>query len=152
MLRMGRTMKPSSYLSMRYSHHISAWNYSHVSLHDAVVGYQHFFLFLTFHALLTLKFPLPQVSHHGHSHAHSHLHSAPRNISSVAWMVICGDGIHNLADGFVYSINCYVGILILFPSDLQSARLLLLVIFPVCQPVLPSSVMSCPMRLETLPC
>merc|ERR1719507_1377643 len=40
-----------------------------------------------------------EVSHHGHSHAHSHLHSAPRNISSVAWMVICGDGIHNLADG-----------------------------------------------------
>jgi len=40
-----------------------------------------------------------EVAHHGHSHAHSHLHSAPRNISSVAWMVICGDGIHNLADG-----------------------------------------------------
>ena len=45
---------------------------------------------------------LHQVSHHGHSHAHSHIHSAPKNISSVAWMVICGDGIHNLADGFVY--------------------------------------------------
>ena len=40
-----------------------------------------------------------EVVHHGHSHAHSHLHSAPRNISSVAWMVIFGDGIHNLADG-----------------------------------------------------
>jgi len=40
-----------------------------------------------------------EVAHHGHSHAHSHLHSAPRNISSVAWMVVCGDGIHNLADG-----------------------------------------------------
>merc|ERR1719228_1433643 len=34
-----------------------------------------------------------------HSHAHSHLHSAPTNISSVAWMVIFGDGVHNLADG-----------------------------------------------------
>jgi len=40
-----------------------------------------------------------EVLHHGHSHAHSHAHSAPRNISSVAWMVIFGDGIHNLADG-----------------------------------------------------
>jgi len=37
--------------------------------------------------------------HHGHSHAHSHIHSAPDSISSVAWMVIFGDGIHNLADG-----------------------------------------------------
>jgi zinc transporter 10 len=37
--------------------------------------------------------------HHGHSHAHSHIHSAPNSISSVAWMVIFGDGIHNLADG-----------------------------------------------------
>ena len=40
-----------------------------------------------------------EVHHHGHSHAHSPLHSAPKNISSVAWMVIFGDGIHNLADG-----------------------------------------------------
>merc|ERR1719220_217267 len=40
-----------------------------------------------------------EVLHHGHSHVHSHLHSAPKNISSVAWMVIFGDGIHNLADG-----------------------------------------------------
>ena len=43
--------------------------------------------------------PAPQVAHHGHSHHHSHLHSAPESISSVAWMVIFGDGIHNLADG-----------------------------------------------------
>jgi len=40
-----------------------------------------------------------EMVHHGHSHAHSHLHSAPKNISSVAWMVIMGDGVHNLADG-----------------------------------------------------
>ena len=40
-----------------------------------------------------------EVVHHGHSHAHSHLHSTPESISSVAWMVIFGDGIHNLADG-----------------------------------------------------
>ena len=40
-----------------------------------------------------------EVVHHGHSHAHSHLHSTPENISSVAWMVILGDGMHNLADG-----------------------------------------------------
>jgi len=37
--------------------------------------------------------------HHGHSHAHSHLHSKPDSISSVAWMVIFGDGLHNFADG-----------------------------------------------------
>jgi len=40
-----------------------------------------------------------EVDHHGHSHVHSHLHSAPKNISTVAWMVVMGDGIHNLADG-----------------------------------------------------
>ena len=45
-----------------------------------------------------------EVVHHGHSHAHSHLHSAPRNMSSVAWMVILGDGIHNLADGMAIGV------------------------------------------------
>jgi len=40
-----------------------------------------------------------EVLHHGHSHAHAHIHSAPKNITSVAWMVIFGDGFHNLADG-----------------------------------------------------
>lgn len=45
-----------------------------------------------------------EVSHHGHSHAHSHLHSAPRNIASVAWMVILGDGVHNLADGMAIGV------------------------------------------------
>jgi len=40
-----------------------------------------------------------EMVHHGHSHAHSHIHSAPGSISSVACMVIFGDGIHNLADG-----------------------------------------------------
>ena len=45
-----------------------------------------------------------EVHHHGHSHAHSHLHSAPRNMSSVAWMVILGDGIHNLADGMAIGV------------------------------------------------
>ncbi|OQV21774.1 putative Zinc transporter ZIP10 [Hypsibius exemplaris] len=35
-------------------------------------------------------------SHHGHSHRKS---SLPNNIASVAWMVILGDGIHNLIDG-----------------------------------------------------
>lgn len=37
--------------------------------------------------------------HHGHSHAHGHVHAAPKNISSVAWMVIMGDGLHNFTDG-----------------------------------------------------
>lgn len=39
-----------------------------------------------------------------HSHAplqgHGHTHGPmPKNISSVAWMVIMGDGIHNFSDG-----------------------------------------------------
>ncbi|CAB0002374.1 unnamed protein product [Nesidiocoris tenuis] len=37
--------------------------------------------------------------HHGHSHTHGHVHSAPGSIKSVAWMIIMGDGIHNLTDG-----------------------------------------------------
>lgn len=37
--------------------------------------------------------------HHGHSHAHGHVHAAPKNMSSVAWMVIMGDGLHNFTDG-----------------------------------------------------
>ncbi|CAB3364564.1 Hypothetical predicted protein [Cloeon dipterum] len=37
--------------------------------------------------------------HHGHSHSHGHVHSAPSSLSSVAWMVIMGDGLHNLTDG-----------------------------------------------------
>ncbi|XP_034241906.1 zinc transporter foi [Thrips palmi] len=37
--------------------------------------------------------------HHGHSHTHGHVHSAPNNLSSVAWMVIMGDGLHNFTDG-----------------------------------------------------
>lgn len=39
------------------------------------------------------------TSHHGHSHAHGHVHAAPQNFSSVAWMVIMGDGLHNFTDG-----------------------------------------------------
>lgn len=39
------------------------------------------------------------TSHHGHSHSHGHVHSAPESLSSVAWMVILGDGLHNFTDG-----------------------------------------------------
>jgi len=39
------------------------------------------------------------TSHHGHSHSHGHVHSAPGSLSSVAWMVILGDGLHNFTDG-----------------------------------------------------
>nr|CAI5864772.1 unnamed protein product [Callosobruchus analis] len=37
--------------------------------------------------------------HHGHSHKHGHVHAAPKDLSSVAWMVIMGDGLHNFTDG-----------------------------------------------------
>lgn len=37
--------------------------------------------------------------HHGHSHTHGHVHSAPKSMSSVAWMVVMGDGLHNFTDG-----------------------------------------------------
>ena len=95
---------------------------------------------------------LHQVSHHGHSHAHSHIHSAPKNISSVAWMVICGDGIHNLADGFVYFTFVLPDPTLLPPSDLPLAQLLLLATCLAYPPVWRSSAMSFPMRSETLPC
>ncbi|XP_026483799.1 zinc transporter foi [Vanessa tameamea] len=38
-------------------------------------------------------------AHHGHSHAHGHVHAPPSSLSSVAWMVIMGDGLHNFTDG-----------------------------------------------------
>lgn len=40
-----------------------------------------------------------ETKHHGHSHTHGHVHSAPKTMSSVAWMVIMGDGLHNFTDG-----------------------------------------------------
>ncbi|XP_014223625.1 zinc transporter foi isoform X2 [Trichogramma pretiosum] len=40
------------------------------------------------------------VKHHGHGHSHSHHdHLSPDSMSSVAWMVIMGDGLHNFTDG-----------------------------------------------------
>ncbi|XP_020286129.1 zinc transporter foi-like isoform X6 [Pseudomyrmex gracilis] len=40
-----------------------------------------------------------ETKHHGHSHSHGHMHSAPESMSSVAWMVVMGDGLHNFTDG-----------------------------------------------------
>ncbi|XP_029171895.1 zinc transporter foi-like isoform X2 [Nylanderia fulva] len=40
-----------------------------------------------------------ETKHHGHSHSHGHVHSAPESMSSVAWMVVLGDGLHNFTDG-----------------------------------------------------
>lgn len=40
-----------------------------------------------------------ETVHHGHSHAHGHVHSPPESLSSVAWMVVLGDGLHNFTDG-----------------------------------------------------
>lgn len=45
------------------------------------------------------------VAHHGHSHLHGHVHAAPQNFSSVAWMVIMGDGLHNFTDGKYFGFN-----------------------------------------------
>ncbi|KAK9496723.1 hypothetical protein O3M35_013016 [Rhynocoris fuscipes] len=40
-----------------------------------------------------------ETHHHGHAHTHGHVHSAPGSMGSVAWMVVMGDGLHNLTDG-----------------------------------------------------
>ncbi|XP_039298721.1 zinc transporter foi [Nilaparvata lugens] len=40
-----------------------------------------------------------ETTHHGRSHTHGHVHEAPKSLSSVAWMVVMGDGLHNFADG-----------------------------------------------------
>ncbi|XP_076381560.1 zinc transporter foi [Megalopta genalis] len=40
-----------------------------------------------------------ETKHHGHTHSHGHVHSAPESLSSVAWMVVMGDGLHNFTDG-----------------------------------------------------
>lgn len=40
-----------------------------------------------------------ESNHHGHAHTHGHVHAAPKSMSSVAWMVIMGDGLHNFTDG-----------------------------------------------------
>ncbi|XP_043526828.1 zinc transporter foi-like isoform X1 [Frieseomelitta varia] len=40
-----------------------------------------------------------EMKHHGHTHSHGHVHSAPESMSSVAWMVVMGDGLHNFTDG-----------------------------------------------------
>ncbi|XP_011503423.1 PREDICTED: zinc transporter foi [Ceratosolen solmsi marchali] len=39
------------------------------------------------------------TKHHGHGHSHNHVHSTPDSMSSVAWMVVMGDGLHNFTDG-----------------------------------------------------
>ena len=44
----------------------------------------------------------PMISHSslGHGHGHSHCHDdVPNSVSALAWMLILGDGIHNLTDG-----------------------------------------------------
>ena len=32
-------------------------------------------------------------------HGHGHSHGVPDSVSSIAWMVIMGDGLHNFTDG-----------------------------------------------------
>jgi len=36
---------------------------------------------------------------HVHGHSHGHSHEVPKSVSSAAWMVIMGDGLHNFTDG-----------------------------------------------------
>ena len=47
---------------------------------------------------------LYEMVHHGQSYAYHHIYSAPKDISSVVWMVIMGDGVVigvTFASGFV---------------------------------------------------
>src|SRR5262249_3908838 len=48
-------------------------------------------------------------SHQGHGHAHKghgHSHTVPATVSSAAWMVIMGDGLHNFTDGMAIGLLC----------------------------------------------
>ena len=57
-----------------------------------------------------------QHSHGGHSdggHGHSH-GPIPTSISSIAWMVIMGDGLHNFSDGLAIG-KTFVNIHIIAP-------------------------------------
>lgn len=38
-------------------------------------------------------------SNHHHGHSHLQGKEMPRSVTSVAWMVIMGDGLHNFSDG-----------------------------------------------------
>ncbi|PIK56844.1 putative zinc transporter ZIP10-like [Apostichopus japonicus] len=42
-----------------------------------------------------------KIQGHGHSHGHSHGFVSGEGISSLAWVVVLGDALHNLCDGLV---------------------------------------------------
>ena len=46
-----------------------------------------------------------QVEESSHEH-HGHSHEVPGSVSSVAWMVIMGDGLHNFTDGLAIGKQC----------------------------------------------
>lgn len=48
---------------------------------------------------LTVFISEHHTSHHGHSHSHGHIHARPQGVASLAWLVLAGDGLHNLSDG-----------------------------------------------------
>ena len=48
---------------------------------------------------LTVFISEHHTSHHGHSHSHGHIHARPKGVASLAWLVLAGDGLHNLSDG-----------------------------------------------------
>lgn len=48
---------------------------------------------------LTVLISEHHTSHHGHSHSHGHIHARPTGVASLAWLVLAGDGLHNLSDG-----------------------------------------------------
>lgn len=48
---------------------------------------------------LTVFISEHHTSHHGHSHSHGHIHARAKGVASLAWLVLAGDGLHNLSDG-----------------------------------------------------
>jgi len=53
------------------------------------------------------------LGHHRNG-GHHHSHNAPGSVASVAWMVIVGDGFHNLADGLAIGQTYFLLMLNIF--------------------------------------
>lgn len=55
------------------------------------------------------SFVIP-ISDHQHSHSHGHSHELPSSMTTVALMVIMGDGLHNFCDGLAIGAAFSTGI------------------------------------------